>query len=130
MEFTKEKINLEEGLKREWIITNGIGGFASSTIIGANTRRYHGLLIAALNPPAKRYLVLSKVDESIQIENEPNIPIYTNMCKNFISHGYKNQTCFEKEYLPKFSYEINDIKRIQFVYITKYIMVTKIQNLL
>ena len=52
MKFTKEDINLENGLKREWLITNGMGGFASSTIIGANTRRYHGLLIAPLMPPA------------------------------------------------------------------------------
>lgn len=39
MKFTKEKLELQEGLKREWLITNGIGGFSSSTIIGANTRR-------------------------------------------------------------------------------------------
>ena len=41
MKYTK--IDFEEGLKKEWIITNGIGGFASSTMLGANTRRYHGL---------------------------------------------------------------------------------------
>ena len=64
MKLTNEKINLENGLKREWIITNGIGGFASSTVIGANTRKYHGLLIAPLTPPARRYLILSKLDES------------------------------------------------------------------
>ena len=65
MKYTNEDINLENGIQKEWIITNGIGGFASSTIIGANTRKYHGLLIAPLTPPARRYLILSKVDESI-----------------------------------------------------------------
>ena len=69
MEFTKENLKLEDGLKKEWLITNGMGGFASSTIIGANTRKYHGLLIAPLTPPAQRYLILSKVDESIKIED-------------------------------------------------------------
>ena len=64
MKFTKEKLNLEEGLTKEWLITNGIGGFSSSTIIGANTRKYHGLLIAPLLPPASRYLILSKVDSN------------------------------------------------------------------
>ena len=49
MEITKEKLNLEDGLSKEWLITNGIGGFCSSTIIGANTRKYHGLLIAPFN---------------------------------------------------------------------------------
>ena len=60
MKFGKKQMNLEEGLKREWIITNGMGGFASSTIIGCNTRKYHGLLIAPLTPPARRFLILSK----------------------------------------------------------------------
>lgn len=50
-----ENIKFDEGLKKEWIITNGIGGFASSSIIGANTRRYHGLLVAPLTPPARRF---------------------------------------------------------------------------
>ena len=64
MEFAKENLNLENALNKEWLITNGIGGYASSTIIGANTRKYHGLLIAPLIPPAKRMLILSKLDES------------------------------------------------------------------
>ena len=44
MKYAKDKLNLEKGLQKEWIITNGLGGFASSTIIGANTRKYHGLI--------------------------------------------------------------------------------------
>ena len=94
MEFTKEDFKLENGLKKEWLITNGTGGFASSTIIGANTRKYHGLLIAPLTPPAQRYLILSKVDESIQIENN-KYDLYTNIGENYISQGYKYQEKFE-----------------------------------
>ena len=105
MKFTKEDINLENGLKREWLITNGMGGFASSTIIGANTRRYHGLLIAPLMPPAQRYLILSKVDESIQIENE-KYDLYTNVGENYISQGYKFQESFEKDIFPTFKYNV------------------------
>lgn len=41
MRYENEKLSLEEGVKREWIVTNGIGGYASSTIIGVNTRKYH-----------------------------------------------------------------------------------------
>ena len=88
MKVTKENLNLENGLKREWLLTNGIGGFASSTIIGANTRKYHGLLIAALTPPARRYLILSKVDESIQV-GDKKYELYTNVEENYISQGYK-----------------------------------------
>ena len=69
MRYAKEELELDKALEKEWIITNGIGGFASSTIIGANTRRYHGLLIAPLMPPARRTLILSKLDESIEIDN-------------------------------------------------------------
>ena len=54
MKYEGEKLTLEEGLKREWLITNGKGGYASSTIIGANTRKYHGLLVAPSKAPAGR----------------------------------------------------------------------------
>lgn len=108
MKFTKKKLSLEEGLTKEWIITNGIGGFCSSTIIGANTRKYHGLLIAPLTPPARRHLLLSKVDESIQIKDR-NYSLYTNICKNYISDGYLKLESFEKEYIPKFTYKVGDI---------------------
>ena len=108
MRITKENLSLEEGLTREWVITNGIGGFASSTIIGANTRKYHGLLIAPITPPARRFLVLSKVDESIQIEGK-DYNLYTNIGRNYISQGFEYQQTFEKNYVPIFTYKIKDI---------------------
>ena len=107
MKFTKEDLELEKGIEKEWIITNGIGGFASSTIIGANTRKYHGLLIAPLTPPARRMLILSKLDESIEIGGN-KYDLYTNICQSYISKGYKYQEKFEKLYVPKFSYKIGD----------------------
>ena len=112
MKFTKENLEIEKAIKREWIITNGIGGYASSTIIGANTRKYHGLLIAPLTPPAQRYLIISKLDESIEIEgNKYNL--YTNIGENYISEGYKYQESFEKEYLPAYEYKVQDVKIIK-----------------
>jgi predicted glycogen debranching enzyme len=59
--------DLSQALTREWIVTNGLGGYASSTITGANTRRYHGLLVAALKPPAARTVMLSKLDEEVEV---------------------------------------------------------------
>jgi predicted glycogen debranching enzyme len=50
--------DLEAGLRREWLVTNGLGGYASSTIVGVNTRRYHGLLVAALTPPVERTVLV------------------------------------------------------------------------
>src|SRR4030081_1940590 len=57
--------DLDAALRREWLETNGLGGFASSTIIGLNTRRYHGLLTAATKPPVGRLVLLSKLDETV-----------------------------------------------------------------
>ena len=59
--------NLDQALRREWLETNGIGGFASSTIVGLDTRRYHGLLTAALHPPGDRYLLLAKLEETLVV---------------------------------------------------------------
>src|SRR5689334_57925 len=56
--------SLENAEQREWIVTNGIGGFASGTVSGNATRRYHGLLVAALNPPVGRTQLVAKLDET------------------------------------------------------------------
>src|ERR1700740_3241848 len=62
--------DLEAALRREWLETNGLGGFASSTIIGLNTRRYHGLLVAAHKPPVGRLVLLSKLEETLFIDGK------------------------------------------------------------
>ena len=108
MKYTKEQLKFENGIKKEWLITNGIGGYASSTILGINTRKYHGLLIAALTPPAKRNVILSKVDEKVVV-NGKEYPIYANMGKDFITKGYEYLECFEKSYIPIFTYKVEDI---------------------
>ena len=51
----------------EWIVTNGLGGYASSTSALINTRKYHGLLVAAMDPPGDRRVILTRLDESIVI---------------------------------------------------------------
>ncbi len=109
MKIGKKELDLKSGLSKEWIITNGIGGFASQSILGINTRKYHGLLVAPLDPPSRRFVILSKVDESIVIDNEEKI-LYSNVCKDYISEGYKNLESFEKVYNPKFKYNVDGIK--------------------
>ncbi len=114
MKIQKKKISLEDGLKNEWIITNGLGGYSSSTIINCNTRKYHGLLIAPMTPPARRHLILSKIDESIQI-GKSQYNLYTNMSNNYISDGYKYLESFEKEYIPVFTYKIGRVEIKKFI---------------
>ena len=118
MKLTKKQLDLKNAIQKEWLITNGIGGYASSTVLGANTRRYHGLLVAPLKPPARRHLILSKLDESILIEDK-KIDLYTNVCNNYISEGYKHQESFQKEEYPEFVYKVEKVKitkRIAMVY--------------
>ena len=62
--------DLDFALRKEWLETNGIGGFASSTIVGLNTRRYHGLLVAATHPPVGRMVLLSKFEETLIVAGE------------------------------------------------------------
>jgi len=108
MKIETKELSLKDGISKEWIITNGIGGYSASTIFGINTRKYHGLLVAPLTPPARRHLILSKIDEAIEIDGT-NYNLYSNMCKNYISEGFKYQTEFEKEYIPIFTYKVNDV---------------------
>lgn len=108
MILDKKQLDLKDGIAREWIITNGIGGYSSSTVLGINTRKYHGLLVAPLTPPARRSLILSKVDESVEVQGK-KYNLYSNMCKNYISEGYKKLEKFEKEYIPIFTYKVENI---------------------
>lgn len=101
-----ENLEFEKALKQDWIITNGLGGYSSSSVLGINTRKYHGLLVAPLNPPGNRHLILSKVDESFESGGQ-EYPIYSNIGKNYISKGYKYLKSFEKEYIPIFTYEVD-----------------------
>src|SRR5271157_5195462 len=69
--------DLEAAERREWLVTNGIGGFASGTVAGLLTRRYHGALVAALKPPLGRTLLVSKLDEVAEYDGE-TYPLTTN----------------------------------------------------
>src|SRR5919202_5189715 len=60
--------DLNQALSHEWLVTNGRGSYASATITGTNTRRYHGLLVAALQPPLGRTVLLAKIDEEVEVD--------------------------------------------------------------
>ncbi len=62
--------SFQQAVEHEWLITNGIGGFACGTVAEANSRRYHGLLMAALTPPTGRTLLVSKLDMSVRYLNQ------------------------------------------------------------
>ena len=83
--------DVDQSLQLEWLETNGLGGFASSSITCANTRRYHGLLVAATHPPAGRRVLLSRVDEQLDSDGR-RFDLATNIYVKDLIHpqGYLN----------------------------------------
>ncbi|NWF86607.1 glycogen debranching enzyme N-terminal domain-containing protein [Candidatus Bathyarchaeota archaeon] len=109
--FNNEKLaQFEDAIKTEWIITNGLGGYASSTVLGVNTRKYHGLLVAAFYPPGDRRICLAKLEEEIDIMN--NIyPLGANEYQNGIfPQGYLFLKEFSVSPFPKFVYKVQDVE--------------------
>jgi len=89
---------------KEWIVTNGLGGYASGSLSGANTRRYHGLLVASLNPPTQRVLLVSKVEETVEVNNQ-TFELSSNKFEHAVNpKGYQYLTNFERFPFPKAVY--------------------------
>ncbi|HUS09173.1 MAG TPA: amylo-alpha-1,6-glucosidase [Pyrinomonadaceae bacterium] len=102
--------NLETALSREWLETNGIGGFSSSTITGLNTRRYHGLLTAATKPPVGRLVLLSKLEETLIIDGR-RYELSANQYPGAVHpEGFKYQTGFRLDPFPVFTYEVEGMR--------------------
>jgi len=99
----------ERGAEKEWLVTNGIGGYASSTIICANTRKYHGLLIAAHSPPGSRVVQLVKLDERFAAGGR-TYNLATNSTGSGVSEsGFIHLQQVEVDPLPTFTYSFTDI---------------------
>jgi predicted glycogen debranching enzyme len=102
--------NLELAESREWLVTNGIGGFASGTVAGTSTRRYHGLLMASLEPPTARTLLVAGVDETVRYL-EKSFPLATNrwLSGDVSPAGYLQMESFHLEGTkPVWSYALAD----------------------
>ncbi len=110
IQFDRETCgDLEAAQTREWLETNGLGGYASSTIAGLNTRRYHGLLVAATRPPVGRLVMLSKMEETL-ITGGRRYDLSTNQYPQTIHpQGYKFQTGFRQDPFPVFTYRVEGV---------------------
>ncbi len=99
--------DVQSAIQREWLETNGIGGWASSSILGMNTRRYHGLLVAALHPPVGRMVLLSKLDETVKLDGR-RFELATNQYPGAVNpQGFNYLHRFEKEFFPVFEYHVD-----------------------
>jgi predicted glycogen debranching enzyme len=98
--------DLDAASRREWLETNGIGGFASSTITGLNTRRYHGLLVAATKPPVGRMVLLSKLEETLVIGGR-RFDLSCNRYPGVVHpQGHTHLKQFRQGPFPVFVYEV------------------------
>ncbi|MDQ2745825.1 MAG: glycogen debranching enzyme N-terminal domain-containing protein, partial [Acidobacteriota bacterium] len=110
--------DFESASSREWLETNGIGGFASSTISGANTRRYHGLLVAATAPPLGRLVLLSKFEETLII-GDARYELSANQYPNKVyPRGFQYLKNFRLAPFPVWTFEVGGIEIEKKVFMT------------
>jgi predicted glycogen debranching enzyme len=112
--LTKNKAELQnfaDAIQFEFLETNGLGGWSGSSIIGANTRRYHGLLVAATVPPTERTVLLSKLEETI-VTGQARYQLGVNLYPGPTVHpnGYHYLNSFKKELFPEWEFEADGIK--------------------
>lgn len=101
--------HLDDALQMEWLVTNSLGGYSSSTVLGLNTRKYHGLLVAALDPPGKRTVCLAKLDEDIVIGDNIYRLGANEFHENIFPQGYTFIEEFSIAPFPTFTYEAEKI---------------------
>ncbi len=102
--------NFRGSSAREWIETNSIGGYASATVSGANTRRYHGLLVAATRPPLGRVVTLSKFEETLSVDGE-RFDLSSNQYPGTVHpEGYKYLKRFRLDPFPVWTFEVDGIE--------------------
>jgi predicted glycogen debranching enzyme len=102
--------DLDAARQREWLETNGLGGFSSSTIIGMNTRRYHGLLTAATKPPVGRVVLLSKLEETLVVAGE-RYDLSANRYPGVVyPQGHRFLKEFRLDPFPVFTYEAGGVE--------------------
>ncbi len=102
--------DFERQMEREWLETNGLGGWASSTVCGANTRRYHGLLIVATRPPVGRVMLVSKLEETLRLDGVS----WELGCNRYPGAVHPRGDRYLKRFcrglFPVFEYEMNGIR--------------------
>jgi predicted glycogen debranching enzyme len=113
----KELANFDSAIQKEWLVSNGLGGYASGTVLGINTRKYHALLCAALHPPGDRTVCLSKLEEAVTVGNRV-YPLGANEFGDVIyPDGHHALQEFSISPCPTFTYGVDrvDLKKTIFM---------------
>ena len=102
--------------QQEWLLTNGLGGYASCTVVGMNTRRYHGLLCAALNPPVGRVMAISRIGETLMLDgkNDRLLELGVNAFRSSIHpRGDRYLEKFELGNEVRFEYQVEGVRVVK-----------------
>jgi predicted glycogen debranching enzyme len=109
----------DEAICKEWLITNGLGGYASSTALGINTRKYHGLLVAALDPPGNRTVCVSKLDEDVLVGGEVYRLGANEFGGSIFPKGYSLLKSFSVSPYPTYKYGFGNVTVEKTVFMPK-----------
>jgi glycogen debranching enzyme len=94
----------------EWLETNGLGGWAASTVAGAHSRRYHGLLVAATRPPVERTVLLAKLDETIEVGSD-RFDLGSNIFGTTIHpRGHEHLEGFARDLFPRWTFAAGGVR--------------------
>src|SRR3954470_2502919 len=107
---------LQPHLSQEWLLTNGLGGFASSTVVGCNARRYHGLLCAATTPPVGRIMALNRVGEILCLDgkNDQLLELSVNQFRESLHpRGDRYLRRFRLDDAARWEYEVEGVKIVK-----------------
>jgi len=118
LRLTKQDLaRFDEAIQKEWLITNGLGGYASGTALGVNTRKYHGLLVAALHPPGDRTVCLAKLDEEISAGSEVFRLGAAEFRDVFYPDGFSFLTEFSVSPFPRYVYSAGNVEVLKTVFL-------------
>jgi predicted glycogen debranching enzyme len=108
---------IEQLLEKEWLLTNGRGAYSSSTIVGCNTRRYHGLLVGSFERPANRILALANCLETVYFGSEHFDLSSFEFPNGIIPAGYLRQKSFSKDLGVHFHYKLGELCFTKSIYL-------------
>src|SRR6476620_2884606 len=106
---------MEPHLAQEWLLTNGLGGFASSSVVGCHTRRYHGVLVAATLPPVGRVMALNRIGEILKYDGDDRLLEFSinEFGEGFHPRGDRYLRRFDLEDTARWEYDVEGIRVVK-----------------
>jgi predicted glycogen debranching enzyme len=106
---------LQPHLAQEWLLTNGLGAFSSSSVVGCNTRRYHGVLVAATLPPVGRIMTVNRIGETLRFEGDEHLREFSvnQFAEGFHPRGYQYLRRFDLWDTARWEYDVEGVRVVK-----------------